>query len=208
MAERRPLVNISGSLQELPTGDTLPGAAAASFFTGLIMPYIGTTSPSGWILATSASAIRTIGSAASGSDYANADAEDLYTLYYNAMTNTEAPVSSGRGANAAADFAANKTLTMPDPRGRSLIGTGQGGSLTSRTHGAVGGAETHQLSTAELAAHNHAFNYNDAMNGVAGNVGAGTQGTTAALTVTNNKGSDTAHNNMQPWAAVNLIIKL
>ena len=29
MAERRPLVNISGNLQELPTGDTLPGVASS-----------------------------------------------------------------------------------------------------------------------------------------------------------------------------------
>ena len=205
MAERRPLVNVSGSLQELPTGDTLPGVAAASFITGMIMPYVGTTSLSGWILATSASAIRTIGSAASGSDYANADAVALYTLYYDSMTDTEAPVSDGRGANAAADFAANKTLTIPDPRGRSLIGTGQGGSLTNRTHGAAIGAETHQLSEAELAAHTHTIRPAQWLLGAAGSAVYISEGATVD---TGSTGSDTAHNNMQPSLALNLIIKL
>lgn len=47
------------------------------------------------------------------------------------------------------------TFNLPDLRGRSIIGAGTGSGLTARTLAATGGAETHALSSAELAAHTH-----------------------------------------------------
>src|SRR5258708_1610023 len=44
------------------------------------------------------------------------------TLLWNSWADAQAPVSSGRGASAAADFAAHKTITLPDLRGRVVAG--------------------------------------------------------------------------------------
>jgi hypothetical protein len=187
---------------------TVVAGSAASAPTGSVLSYAGATAPTGWILLTGASAIRTIGDSSSGADRANADTEDLYTLFWGAMLDAQAPVSSGRGASAAADFAAHKTLTIPDPRGRAFIGVGTGSGLTARVHGATGGAETHQLSTGELAAHTHA--QKGQAGSVGGNVPAG--GTywvdNTDYGTTGSTGSNTAHANMQPWLALHLICKL
>jgi microcystin-dependent protein len=47
------------------------------------------------------------------------------------------------------------SFVLPDLRGRVPMGAGTGAGLTARTLAATGGAETHALSTAELASHNH-----------------------------------------------------
>jgi microcystin-dependent protein len=123
------------------------------------------------------------------------------------MTNTEAPVSTGRGASAAADFAAHKTITIPDPRGRAIIGSGEGSGLTARTHGATGGAETHQLTTTEMPAHAHRSAWYDTTPSGTGGVGSLYDGSKAAFN-TGDAGGGAAHANMQPWLALNLICKL
>ncbi|MFZ5784022.1 MAG: hypothetical protein ACOY4R_27810 [Pseudomonadota bacterium] len=118
------------------------------------IPYCGTTAPTGWV-----GAWGTIGSAASGAtNRANADTEPLYTVFWNGWADAQAPVSGGRGASAAADFAANKTLTLPDMRGRlagfldNLSGSAAGRltnttmSPNGNTIGATGGAQTETAS--------------------------------------------------------------
>lgn len=131
---------------------------------GVMMPYVALTAPTGWVRANG----RTIGSAASGAtERANADTSSLYTLLWNSYSNSVCPVSTGRGASAAADFAANKTITLPDLRGRSFFGLDDmGSSAASRlgvvmtsatTNGASGGTETHTLVSGELPAHTHTF---------------------------------------------------
>lgn len=53
-------------------------------------------------------------------------------------------------------FKVNGTqFRTPDLRGRTVIGTGQGASLTNRTMNVTVGAETHTLTTPELATHTH-----------------------------------------------------
>jgi microcystin-dependent protein len=80
---------------------------------------------SGWVRANN----RTIGSAASGAaERANADCEDLFLLLWADTTLT---VVGGRGANAAADWAANKEITLPDMRLRGFIGMAGMGNATS-----------------------------------------------------------------------------
>ena len=70
---------------------------------------------------------RTIGSATSGAtERANADTSALYSFLWNGDANLV--VSTGRGASAAADFAANKTIALPDFRGRVLAGLDDMGS--------------------------------------------------------------------------------
>jgi len=194
--------NLSDSLDIVVSA----GNVASGSPTGSLMSFIGSTAPDGWIILTGSSAVRTIGNASSGADRANSDTEDLFTLAWNNMGDTEAPVSSGRGSSASADYAANKTITIPETRGRSLIGTGTGSGLTARTHGATGGAETHQLTVAELASHYHSM-----MNWPS-RCAYGSQQREAYphnfMGNTGNTGSNVAHANMQPWVAMNLICKL
>lgn len=84
---------------------------------------------------------RTIGSAVSGaSERANADTSALFAYLWGADPNLT--VSGGRGASAAADFAANKMLTLPDCRGRVIAGLADMGNtaaswLTSTYFGAT-----------------------------------------------------------------------
>jgi microcystin-dependent protein len=82
-------------------------------------------------------------------------------------------VSGGRGASAAADWAANKTLTLPDYRGRTLAGLDDMGNTPSNrltatyfgasatTLGAAGGSESHLITTNEMAQHRHAVKLTD-----------------------------------------------
>lgn len=64
---------------------------------------------------------RTIGSSTSGAtERANSDTTALFAFLWNADANLA--VSGGRGGSAAADYAANKTITLPDCRGRGFAG--------------------------------------------------------------------------------------
>jgi len=188
--------------------EVIGGGGGDSFPTGMVTQTISASAPDGWILLTGASAIRTIGNGNSGADRANADTENLFKTLWDSMADAQAAVSGGRGENAAADFAADKTLTIPDPRGRALIGTGTGGGLAARTHGATGGAETHQLSVAELAAHSHARYAQATGSGSSAPIYAAANGAEVDFGTNGSQGSDTAHANMQPWLALNLICKL
>lgn len=180
----------------------------AGVFTGEVRMYVGATAPAGWLVLEGG----TIGNGSSGGTArANADTEALFTLLWDSMADAQAPVSSGRGVSAAADFAANKTITIPDSRSHSPIGTGDAGaSFTNRVHGDSGGAETHTLTTAQLAGHAHVEVARP--NATVGGVGVqGTDSTNSHANTsisTASAGSGNAHNNMHPWFAVRFIIKL
>ncbi len=85
---------------------------------------------------------RTIGSATSGAtERANADCQELFEYLWTADANLT--VSTGRGATAAADWAANKTIALPDGRGRVLaamddMGSSAAGRLTTALSGVNG----------------------------------------------------------------------
>ena len=104
----------------------------------------------------------------SGGTYNGARYERVFTYLWTYGGNTQFPVSSGRGASAAADFAANKTLTLPDFRDRTLVGISTAESIT--TVGATAGATTvtstgsiltdantgaTTLTTSQIPAHSH-----------------------------------------------------
>jgi hypothetical protein len=113
---------------------------------------------------------RTLGNVASGAtERANADTEDLFTHLWNGLANGQAAVSGGRGASAAADYAANKVITLPNMQGAFPVGIDDMGALAggyfvsatfthgnATTAGSLAGANTHTLIAAELAAHTHA----------------------------------------------------
>lgn len=119
----------------------------------------GTGALSGFVRANG----RTIGSASSGgTERANADCQSLFEYLWGADTTLS--VSTGRGASAAADWAANKNITLPDCRGRTLagddlLGSTAAGRLTDATSGfgdtlgEAGGAQSTTLITANLPAY-------------------------------------------------------
>ena len=114
---------------------------------------------------------RTIGNAASGAtERANADTEALFTYIYDNLANGQAAVSGGRGASAAADYAANKTITLPSARGAgpigfddmgnsaaSLLGSAPVVSGSTILPGSILGANTHTITEAHLPNHTHSF---------------------------------------------------
>lgn len=61
---------------------------------------------------------------------------------------------------------ASSNFKVPDIRSRMVIGDGQGSGLTDRSRGDTGGSETHALSTAELAQHNHTLSGDSHSHGV------------------------------------------
>lgn len=127
------------------------------FTTGMLQNYYGTSSPAGWVRANG----RTIGSATSGAtERANADTEDLFLHLWGA--DSSLAVSGGRGGNAAGDWAGNKTIALPDFRGRALVGLDTMGNSAASvlsgidTLGETIGAETVTLTTGQIPTHLHA----------------------------------------------------
>ena len=156
--------------------------------SGSVMPFAGSTAPSGWLLCN--------GGAISRTAYSN--------LFNTISTN----YGIGDGTT---------TFNLPDFRGRTLLGAGVGGvdslgrALTLRTLGQTGGEEVHQLTTAEMPAHSHTYvvsnsGYSDSQdnpwaassahfNSVNGNPS------------TSSVGGSSPHNTIPPFGVVNYIVK-
>lgn len=208
------------AVQTYGSGSSLAGAVQLAlgntgniWTTGDVKLTLKTSADTGWVLMNDGS----IGSASSGATTrANVDTEPLYTLLWTNISNTWAPVSSGRGASAAEDFAANKTLTLPRTLGRALAVSGAGATLTSRALGQYLGAETHTLTSGEIPDHTHTVRYYTGAGTGSGSIyfggGTGLSGRdTFDATATGaaiGGGGDGPHNNMQPSAFMNVMAKL
>jgi microcystin-dependent protein len=147
---------------------------------GVIVPFGGTNVPSGWLLCD--------GSAVSSIQYA--------ALYSAIRTNW------GAGTNSTYNF------NLPDLRGRCGIGAGMGGGLSSRSVGEKGGEETHTLTIAEMPSHTHL------MDGGYGRSGGDhryvefqAEPEWGNMDRIKPAGGDQPHNNMQPFAVLNYIIR-
>lgn len=106
------------------------------------------------------------------------------------------------------------TFAIPNMNGRNIIGTGESAATghTAHTLGQMDGEETHVLSSSELASHNHWTSNGTAYIGLGGsnhheccanrwwpNDGWNTN-------PMGSRGSNTAHNTMQPYLVTNYII--
>lgn len=199
--------------------------------TGQIALWYGTGVQSGFVRANG----RSIGSSiSSATERANADTQALYSFLWSADPNLA--VSGGRGVSAAADWAANKNLALPDYRGRAIAGLDDMGNLAAgrltaayfgtagTVLGAAGGAESHTLLTAEMPNHTHTLtdpghthtytrgNISGA-SGTSGTVvgdltaGVATGSSTTGITIANT-GGGSAHKNVQPTMLATIYIKL
>lgn len=161
----------------------------------------------GWVAMNDGS-IGNVGSGAT--NRANQDTFQLYKTIWDGVIDTWAPVSTGRGASAVADFVAGKTLTLPRSLGRALAGAGAGSGLTSRALGEFLGSESTTIGALNLPAHTHAapaagnFVTNDAIAGV---YAAGALGNLRNATGLNATTNDPI-NNMPPSSFMNVFIKL
>lgn len=163
------------------------------------------TADTGWLLINADPF--TIGDVSSGATYSAVNAAALYSLLWGNVSNTYAPVSSGRGATPAADFAAQKTLGIPHLLGRALCVGGAGSGLTARALGQFLGEELHTMTLAELVAHTHTFI--QAVGPTAVNNGSNFATFSGSGTgTTGSAGSTTPFNVMQPSAFLNVMVKL
>ena len=185
--------------------------SGAVFVTGDIKFTQATTVADGWVTLDGG----TIGNAASGATTrANADTASLFAFYWNNYNNTICPVSTGRGASAAADFAANKTITILDGRGRFFaaadmgagrLGGGPTGGITgTATPGATGGEQGTVLDVTQIPAHTHTSGVATGPN--AQSVGGPVTG--AGSGNTGSTGGGLQHNNTPPALVVNVWVKL
>jgi microcystin-dependent protein len=176
----------------------------------MLVPFVGVTPPSGWLVANGG----TIGNAASGATtLASADTEALFTILWDAWSNTYLPIqasnggASTRGASAAEDYAANKRMPLPDLRGRVPVGLGTGSGLTARVLGVKGGEEAHSLTEAENGPHSHGHNLHTVNYGIGNGTHGWVSGAYGFGMTISSAGSGTAHNTMPPYLVMNYIIK-
>lgn len=188
----------------MPVSRAWQRAIAAVAPTGAIHFVAQATAPAGWVLANGG----TIGSAASGASRANDDTADLYAVLW-ALDATTYPVltsaggASTRGASAAADFAANKRITLPDLRGEFIRGADAGRGVDA----------SRVLGTAQAAAigpHAHNTNGSTTRNTTAGGSDQVTMSSGGATLTNNilqagtNIGSETRPRNVAMTAIVKL----
>ena len=168
--------------------------------TGVIQAYAGTMAPSGWVLC-------------DGGSYDGTDA--TYAQLWNLIGTT----FGGTGT---------KSFKVPDLRGRVVLGVSATHALAT-----TGGEEKHSLVTDEMPAHTHSASVTDSghLHGniplyatnqsgdnltwnpgaprVYQNGQASTSPSTTGISVSNSPtGGGQAHNNLQPYLAINYIIKL
>lgn len=165
----------------------------------------------------------TIGNGASGATYANDNAKALFLLLWNNVIDAWAPVVTGRGGSALADWNANKKITLTKMLGRALAISGAGVGLTARALGQNLGAEdsivplhNHGATSGQSADHTHAL---ASVGNPGGNYQGGGNTAFFAASSTGGASNDHTHNisnagvsptggNMPPESFLNAMIKL
>lgn len=187
--------------------DTIDNAIFNSVPAGAVIDFAGASAPSGWLLC-----------------YGQAVSRTTFAALFTAIGTT---YGTGDGST---------TFNVPDARGRVIAGqddmggtsadrlTGLSGGIDGDTLGAVGGSQSHTLSTTEIPAHSHGVTdpghaHQQRRDGNLGGGGGGTPdanygnleyGLTSSSTTgisIQNTGGGGAHNNVQPTLILNKIIK-
>lgn len=144
---------------DVPNKAYVDAVVAAFFSTGDVKPTFKTAADSGWLMMDDG----TFGSASSGSSNSNSVSNlALFTLFFNNMSDTAAPIlTSGGGAttraaqsNASAAWAANCRMSLPKALGRAFGAAGAGSGLTARALGSSIGNETSTIGQVNLPAVN------------------------------------------------------
>lgn len=181
-------------LKQTTSVSATEGVRGAGFIPpGVVLPYAGSTAPTGWALA--------YGQAVSRTTYA-----DLY-----AIIGTTYGVGDG-----------STTFNLPDLRGRVPAGKdNMGGVAASRLTnsgtgnpgidgsalGAVGGVDRHTITTAQMPAHTHTYDkYAGSSAGSSPSSGSGQQAGFSNI-ASGSVGTGDAHPNAQPTIVLNHIIK-
>lgn len=168
----------------------------------------------------------TIGDASSGGTVrANADTSSLFTFLWTNGNDTTLPIqtsaggASTRGASAAADFAAQKRMSLPNWKDKGPMGYDESGTFNAMF--ATGGEETHLLTGLESGVnahfhsiamygigvvdipHHHDVQYTQGCDGAKSALigSAGGTNNCSSANATN------AHNNLQPYFVTNFVIK-
>lgn len=160
---------------------------------GTIIPFAGSVIPAGKLLC-------------DGASYVQAVQPNLFAAIGSTWNTFNGAADPGVG-----------NFRVPDLRGLTLMGAGHGTGFAARTLAQLVGEETHILLTGEMPIHNHPLNQspNPATVGtsVATIPGAGggnflpvANAQAISLSV-GNAGGGGGHNNMQPTAGINWIIK-
>jgi hypothetical protein len=93
---------------------------------------------------------QTMGSSTSGAVYASSDYEDLF-IYLWTYNSSLIVAPGGRGGSAASDWAANKTITLPNFQRATMAGVSTvTGSLFNTTPGSLVGSETVTLTVSNI----------------------------------------------------------
>lgn len=158
---------------------------------GVVLPYVSSNAPNGWLNC-------------SGQELYRGDYPELF-----AVIGTTYGVGNG-----------TTTFNLPNLSGRVVVGQGTGSGLTARAMGAYSGVEAHALNINEMPSHTHTSNAVGSTLGLMTADGQNTAGAgldasavepnlyaaPAALSI-DSAGSGVAHNNMQPFAVLNYIIR-
>lgn len=224
---------VAGTMEN---GFTDPGTGTvyAGVPSSTVVFTIKQTAPAGWLMfADQTIGDGSSGAAYANADALNVFT-DLYALTdadCPVLTSGGAATTRSALGDAAAAWAAHARMTMPKTLGRALAVAGAGSGLTARAAGDAVGEETHTLLVAEAptglhtlnepsGGHSHTpangsgvFMTSGGTSGL-GNLNAGTNlgqsvGTAKSvtgITLTDNAGGG-AHNNIQPTAFLNAMIK-
>jgi hypothetical protein len=155
----REIDNLPG---DASSSDSEGGSGGTTFATGSILSAYRTGALDGWVRCNG----RSIGSAiSSATELASDDTEALFLHLWT--VDSGLTVSGGRGATAAADWSANKTIALPDMRLKGLFGlAGMGNTALSTSTlsfskgsgdglGSLTGSITATLAEENLPEHGH-----------------------------------------------------